>query len=111
MMLLNAARTCSTFTRGRVVRCRVVRCRFVAVLLVLAAGFGAVGCGPQQKFCPDASDGVCVAPMEAAAPADATDANPDADSGAIYIGVDAPTAATGAAGAGADAAGDSPPAN
>jgi hypothetical protein len=49
--------------------------------------------------------------MEAGAPADATDANPDADSGAIYIGVDAPTTGTGAAGSGADAASDSPPAN
>ena len=59
----------------------------VALVLTLAFGLLAVGCGPQQKFCVDASDYVCVPPMEAAAPSDVSDADDSGlDGSTIYIG-------------------------
>jgi hypothetical protein len=32
----------------------------------IAVGAAAVGCGPKDKFCPDAGDGVCRPPPDAA---------------------------------------------
>ena len=69
-----------------------------ALGVVLAAGSAAIGCGPKQKFCADAGDGVCPTFVEASAPVDTMDAaTSDADAGATYIGLDAPTS-TGTAG-------------
>jgi len=56
---------------------------------VLALGVAATGCGPKQKFCPDAGDGVC-RPIFDAAPKDTYEA-PPMEMGAIYIGNDAGT--------------------
>ena len=69
---------------------KFLRASVVAPVLTLALGLLAVGCGPQQKFCVDASDYVCVPPVEAAAPVDAIDAEDSSlDGGQIYIGPDA----------------------
>jgi hypothetical protein len=62
----------------------------VALVVMLSLGAMAVGCGPQEKFCVDASDYVCVPLVEASAPVDAADAGDDSglDGAPIYIGGD-----------------------
>ena len=56
---------------------------------VLALGVTAAGCGPKQKFCADAGDGVC-RPSFDAGPKDTYEA-PPVDMGPIYIGNDGGT--------------------
>ena len=58
--------------------------------LAVAISVAAVGCGPKQKFCPDAGDGVCVVPMDAPV-VDLADAPSDAPQESIYVGNDAAT--------------------
>jgi hypothetical protein len=72
--------------------------RFLArSLVVIALGLAGVGftgllvssCGPQQKFCPDAGDGVCRPPPDA--PVDmGIEAPPERDS-SVFIGADSGT--------------------
>ena len=52
--------------------------------LTLAMGFIAVGCGPQKKFCADASDGICPDVVDAAPKPDVMDA-PEEDKGSIFV--------------------------
>jgi hypothetical protein len=54
---------------------------------VLALGVAAAGCGPKQKFCADAGDGICREPIDAG-PKDTYEA-PPVDMGPIYVGADA----------------------
>jgi hypothetical protein len=58
----------------------------LAVGLAVALGAASIGCGPKQKFCPDAGDGVCVPPVDA--PVVDTYEAPT-DNGSIYVGADA----------------------
>jgi hypothetical protein len=58
----------------------------LALGAVLALGVTAAGCGPKQKFCADAGDGVCHAPVDAG-PKDTYEA-PPMDMGSIYVGND-----------------------
>jgi hypothetical protein len=46
-------------------RFRLASVLTLAVGFAVALGAAAAGCGPKEKFCPDASDGVCVPPMDA----------------------------------------------
>jgi hypothetical protein len=63
----------------------------LALALALFVTLGAVagGCGPKQKFCPDAGDGVCPTPMDAKPPVDLYEA--PSDKGSIFVGADAGT--------------------
>jgi len=62
----------------------------LASVLTLAVGFAlALGCGPQNKFCPDSGDGICRAPVEASVP-DIYEA-PPMEMGSIYVGADSGT--------------------
>jgi hypothetical protein len=72
--------------------CRLAAVVTLAAGLALAVGAASVGCGPKQKFCPDAGDGVCVAPVDAPPRADIMEA-PE-DKGSTYIGADAADAGT-----------------
>jgi hypothetical protein len=56
---------------------KLLRGLAVALVVTFALGAMAVGCGPQEKFCVDASDYVCVPLVEASAPVDAADAGDD----------------------------------
>jgi len=58
--------------------------------LGLALGLAAAGCGPQQKFCVDASDYVCRPIPDASPKSDVMDTAPQ-DMGSIYIGNDSGT--------------------
>ena len=59
--------------------------------LGLALGLAVAGCGPQQKFCVDASDYVCRRPIPDASPkSDVMDTAPQ-DKGSVYIGADSGT--------------------
>lgn len=53
---------------------------------VLGLGLTASSCGPKQKFCPDAGDGVCRPPPDAAVDM-GVDTGPQ-DMGSIIIGAD-----------------------
>jgi hypothetical protein len=59
----------------------------VAVGIAIALGAAAVGCGPKNRFCPDAGDGICRPIPEASAP-DTYEA-PPTEMGSIFIGADA----------------------
>ena len=54
--------------------------------LAVALGLAVSSCGPKQKFCPDAGDGVCTPPVDAPV----VDMGPDVpvDMGSIYVGFD-----------------------
>jgi hypothetical protein len=56
--------------------------------LLLALGAAVMGCGPQKKFCADASDGVCPDVVDAGPMEKHVDA-PAEDMGSIYVGNDA----------------------
>jgi hypothetical protein len=64
------------------------------IALGLALFVGLVGlvvssCGPQQKFCPDAGDGVCRPPPDA--PVDLGMEAPPMEMGSIFVGADSGT--------------------
>jgi hypothetical protein len=52
----------------------------------IALGAAAVGCGPKDKFCPDAGDGIC-RPIPEASAVDTYEAPPK-DTGSIFVGAD-----------------------
>jgi hypothetical protein len=58
-------------------------------LSIAACIIAAPGCGPQQKFCPDAGDGVCRPPPDA--PIDTGIDAPVVEMGSMYIGNDSGT--------------------
>jgi hypothetical protein len=60
-----------------------------ALGLAVAMVFLASACGPQQKFCPDAGDGVC-RPVPEAAVDMGIEAPPERD-GSIFVGADSGT--------------------
>jgi hypothetical protein len=59
--------------------------------IAIALGAAAVGCGPQNKFCPDAGDGIC-RPIPEASATDTYEA-PAMEMGSIFIGADGGAAA------------------
>jgi hypothetical protein len=59
--------------------------------IAIALGAGAVGCGPKDKFCPDAGDGIC-RPIPEASVTDTYEA-PAMEMGSIFIGADGGSAA------------------
>jgi hypothetical protein len=67
-------------------RVRLASVLTVALGIAIAFGAAAVGCGPKNKFCPDAGDGICRPIPEASVP-DTYEA--PMDMGSIYIGADA----------------------
>ena len=58
----------------------------VALGLALAFGLAISSCGPKQKFCVDAGDGVCPTPIDA--PVVDTYEAPAVEMGSTYIGAD-----------------------
>ena len=64
------------------------RVRVSVASMALTLGLAAAGCGPKQKFCADAADYVCTAPVDAPVQSDAMDTAPQ-DKGSIYVGNDA----------------------
>jgi hypothetical protein len=65
---------------------------FAAALgLALALGLVASGCGPKQKFCPDAGDGVCRPPPDAPVVEDTGMEAPPMETGGVFVGPDAAT--------------------
>ena len=71
----------------------------LTVILGIAIALGAaVDCGPKDKFCPDAGDGICRPIPEASVP-DIYEA-PPTDMGSIFIGADGAAGAGGGVGGG-----------
>ena len=68
-------------------RFRLASALTVILGVAIALGAAAVGCGPKNKFCPDAGDGICH-PIPEASAADTYEAPPK-ETGSIYVGADA----------------------
>jgi hypothetical protein len=62
----------------------------VALGLALALGLAVSSCGPKEKFCPDAGDGVCPIPIDAPVVDMGMEA-PPMEMGSIFVGADAGT--------------------
>ncbi len=70
-------------------RFRLASALTVILGFAIALGAAAVGCGPKDKFCPDAGDGICRPIPEASVP-DTYEAPPK-DMGSIFVGADGAT--------------------
>jgi hypothetical protein len=68
-------------------RARSVLAVALGLALSIAAGITATGCGPKERFCPDAGDGVCRPPPDAHI--DMGIDAPVVEMGSMYIGMDA----------------------